>query len=327
MGWIKRNLLFVIVGVVAIIALGGAGFFIWQGWSRNSEASAQLNEIYGKLQELANAPLKPGEGQTNTFLAKEQEKQVLGWIAQAQQSFKPVEAIPPGAGLSSAAFGDALRHTIDQLQHDAEGANVTLPPKYSFTFSAQSSLARFAPGSLEPLAQQLGEVKAIAEILFAARVNALDGIQRVRVSEDDAQGLQSDYTEERPATNDLAILTPYVVSFRSFTPELAQVVSGFATSVNPFIIKSIIVQPAGANGAADQTAGVAPAVPPGYPGGVDPRYAVDPRYRIRAAAPMQNPELGPAVQSAGKGGLQTVLKEQLLHVTLEVDVVKLLPRS
>ena len=32
---------------------------------------------------------------------------------------------------------------------------------------------------------QLGEVKAISEVLFAARVNALDGIQRVRVSDDD----------------------------------------------------------------------------------------------------------------------------------------------
>jgi hypothetical protein len=39
-------------------------------------------------------------------------------------------------------------------------------------------------------------VKAIAEILFAARVNDLDGIQRVRVSDDDTAGSQSDYIEE-----------------------------------------------------------------------------------------------------------------------------------
>ena len=30
---------------------------------------------------------------------------------------------------------------------------------------------------------------------------------------------------------------------------------------------------------------------------------------------------------AGKGGLQTVLKEQLLRVSLEVGLVKLLPKS
>ena len=30
---------------------------------------------------------------------------------------------------------------------------------------------------------------------------------------------------------------------------------------------------------------------------------------------------------AGKGGLQTVLKEQLLRITMEVEIVKLLPKS
>ena len=52
----------------------------------------------------------------------------------------------------------------------------------------QRSLVKFETGSLGALAEQLGEVKAMAEILFAARVNSLDGIQRVRVSEDDATG-------------------------------------------------------------------------------------------------------------------------------------------
>ena len=34
-----------------------------------------------------------------------------------------------------------------------------------------------------------------------------------------------------------------------------------------------------------------------------------------------------AQPAAGKGRLQTVLKEQLLRVTLEVEIVKLLPKS
>ena len=59
---------------------------------------------------------------------------------------------------------------------------MTLPPKYDFSFTAQRSLVKFASGSLGPLATQLGEVKAITEVLLAARINALDGIQRVRVS-------------------------------------------------------------------------------------------------------------------------------------------------
>jgi hypothetical protein len=328
MGWIKRNLLFVIVGVVALLSLGGAGFFIWLGWSHNSETSTQLNEIYGKLKELADAPLKPGEGQTNTFLAKEQERQLADWIQTSGQYFQPIQSIPPGTNVASSAYADSLRQTIDYLQHEAEAASVTLPPKYDFSFSAQRSLLRFAPGSLDPLAQQLGEVKTIASILFAARVNALDSIQRVRVSEDDAQGLQSDYTELRPITNDLAVITPYIINFRSFTPELARVISGFSKSVNPFIVKSVLAQPASGATTPDQAGVTAPGYP--YPGapGMDPRMAMDPRYRYAAMAAQANPEQTPAAQTpTGKGGLPTVLKEQLLHITLEVDIVKLLPKS
>jgi hypothetical protein len=212
------------------------------------------------------------------------------------------------------------------LRHQAEVASVMLPPQYDFSFSAQRTRVVFAPGSLEPLAVQLGEVKAISEVLFAAKVNALDSIQRVRVSEDDAtSGLQSDYIDQRPVTNDLAVITPYVVTFRTFTPELAKVMSGFATAPSPFIVKSVSVQPAG----------MALAVPDaaaqgngnyGYPGGNPPPYGRNfPDQRLRG--PMSEQPPPGAAPVVGKGGLQTVLKEQLLRITLEVEIVKLAPKS
>ena len=55
------------------------------------------------------------------------------------------------------------------MQHEAETASVTLPPRYGFSFEAQRVLVKFDPGGLGLLAQQLGEVKTISEILFAAR--------------------------------------------------------------------------------------------------------------------------------------------------------------
>ena len=291
MGWIKRNLFFVVGGAVALALLGGAGFFIWQGFSRNADASNQLNELYDKLKEYSNAAQKPGDDKTdNIKLAKEQEKQVQDWVAQARQHFQPIPAIPASAKVSSLEYGDSLRHTIEQLQHAAESSSVTLPPKYQFSFTAQCSLARVAPGSLEPLAQQLGEVKAISEILFAARVNDLDSIQRVRVSEDDEKGLPSDYTDVPPITNGLAVITPYVVNFRTFTPELAKVLAGFANSPNPFIVKSVAAQPAGVP--ENVTAAAAPAVP---------SYAA---YMGRPTLNGQPPQ--PAATS--KSGLQTILK-------------------
>jgi hypothetical protein len=188
------------------------------------------------------------------------------------------------------------------LQHEADDAGVALPPNYDFSFSAQREKVKFAPG-LDLLAAQLGEVKSISEALFATRINSLDSIQRVRVSADDTGGSQSDYIDQHPVTNNLAVITPYVISFRCFTPELSRVIGAFATSSNAFLIKSINVQPAGSAGASGGGGTVAaPGGAPGTPGAA-------------------------ASAGAGKGGLQTVLKEQLLHVTMEVEFMKLLPKG
>jgi hypothetical protein len=294
MAWIKRNLFFSIVGILALGLLGAAGFYIFQGWSRNSEASAKLTEIVNNLKNLAHQNPAPGNEKTdNIQIAKDQEQQIHAWIAAAGANFQPIPPIPPGA-VTSETFTAALRRTIDQLQHEADDAGVALPPQYSFSFKAQRNMVKFAPDSLDPLATKLGEVRAISEILYAARINVFDGIQRIRVSDEDVKGPQSDYLDELPVTNDLAVMTPFVVTLRCFTPELSRVIAGFASSSNTFIVKSINIQPAGA----------APAGMPSRP--------------VSATG---------AEPAPGRGGLQTVLKEQLLRITLEVELVKLSPQS
>ena len=308
MAWIKRNLFFVIGGILALGLLGAAGFYNYQGWSHNAAAFDKLNGIYNTLRNLTGKKPSPGNDKVdNIKAAKEQEGQVRDWIRQAADCFQPIAPIPNTGtnAVSSEAFAAALRRTIDQLQHAAEAASVTLPPKYNFSFEAQRSLVKFS-GSLGALAAQFGEVKTISEILFAARVNSLDGIQRVRVSDDDANGPQADYFDGHSVTNNLAVLTPYQITFRSFSPEIAQVLAGFASSPHGFIVKSINVQLAGAAAAmSPETAGPMPYPPPSL-----------------AAPPAAPPPVAP-----GRGGLQTVLNEQLLRVTLVVEVVKLLPKK
>jgi len=306
MGWIKRNLIFVIGGTLALALLAVAGNFIFTGWDHNSAAASKLDEIYKTLKSLAAQKPSPGnEKINNTKIAKEQTQQLHTWIDSATACFQPVPAIPEDKVVSNEAFASALRRTVDTLQHEAESAGVTLPPKYDFSFSGQRTLVKFAEGSREAIAAQLGEVKVITEILLAARINALMGIQRVRISDDDASGPQADYIDQRPLTNNLAVLTPYVLTFRCFTPELARVISGFASSPNAFIVKAVNVQPAAAV--------VAAATPPPASG-----------------SPMRMGESGtppaPVSPPSDKGGLQTVLKEQLLQITMEVDFVKLLPK-
>jgi hypothetical protein len=273
----------------------------------------------------------------NIAAAREQERQIRDWIRQAADYFQPIAPIPNTGNnaVSSEAFAGALRRTIDQLQHEAEAASVTLPPQYNFSFKAQRDLVRFQPGSLGSLAAQFGEVRTIAEILYAAKVNSLDGIQRVRVSDDDANGPQADYFDGHSVTNNLAVLTPYQITFRSFSPEVGEVLAGFASSPHGFIVKSINVQPAGAAAAtAPETAATETAVPMlAVTETVEPMLAqpmpshLPAGLRDRPAAPPAAPPTTLPTRVPGRGGLQTVLNEQLLRVTLVVEVVKLLPKK
>ena len=356
MAWIKRNLFFVICGILALGLLGAAGYYNYREWKRNSADFEKLNQYYGTLRNLITQKLSPGNDKVdNIKAAKDQERQVREWIHQATEYFQPIPPIPnPGNGVvTGEAFAAALRRTIDQLQHEAETASVTLPPRYNFTFEAERPLVKFAPGSLGPLAVQFGEIKAISEVLFAARVNSLDGIQRSRVSDDDVNGPQSDYFEEYSVTNNLAVLTPYQITFRSFTPEIAHVLVGFATSPHGFIVKSISIQPAGVVTAPAPSPGMPPILMP-VPGAqrpdtgkaetvipllatmetADPILAqayMPPGLRPRPAAPPSAPPtvapVAPPTATPSRGGLQTVLNEQLLRVTLVVEVVKLQPKK
>ncbi len=304
MNWIKRNKIFAIALVLALGMLGAAGFYDWQSWDRNAAAFVKLNEIYDNLRNL-----KPSSGnETNIVAAQDQTRRLREWNSQARNYFQPIEPIPPAARRSSEEFSFALSRTLAQMQHDAAAANVTLPPDYAFSFTAERNAMTFAPGSLGPLAGQLGEAKTITDILYAAQINTLESLQRVPISADENAGQQSDYIADSPETNEQAVLTPWQITFLAFSPEIAQVMDGFVASPHAIIVKGINVQPAEATVA----------------GQVMPEYNGYGRYAAPAAA---LPLRGIRAQEgrAGRGGLQTVLDERLLRVTIEIEIVKLTP--
>jgi hypothetical protein len=103
MAWIKRNLFFVIGGILAIGLLGAAGFYNYQGWNHNSVAFDQLNEIYGTLRNLTSQKPSAGNDKVNNIeAAKEQERQLREWIRQAGDYFKPIAPVPnPPNGMVS----------------------------------------------------------------------------------------------------------------------------------------------------------------------------------------------------------------------------------
>jgi hypothetical protein len=294
MAWIKRNFYFVVGGGVALLLLGAAGYYNYVSWSRNEANLAKLSDIHDTIVKISKSDeLNPGNATVDRKAqAVEQNAQLQAWMAKARAYFRPIPAIPPPgrAPLTSEQFANALHQTITSLQRQATNANVALPPDpsggYTFSFKAESQLAQFSSAGLNDLAVQLGEVKTLSELLFAAGINELDGIQRVRASDDDAGGPQADYTTLQVVNNPQAVIAPYAVTISSFGPEIARVISNLATSTNGMVIKSINVQPA----------------------------SPTPYTLTDANSP------SPTVR---QGDLLTVLKEHLLRVTMEIDIIKL----
>lgn len=370
MDWIKRNLFFLIGGVVALALMGLAGFYLYSKWSLNGEVIEKLNAQYAELKRLSSENPHPGYGKTdNIQIAKEQQQQLRALQKKTREQFNSIPAIPASDKVTSEEFSSSLRRTIDQLQRVATNSSVILPQAYSFSFEAQKPRMTFAAGSLEPLSRQLGEVKAICDILFAAKVNSLDNLRRERVSPDDSSGPVTDYLEKKSVTNELAILSPYEVTFRCFSAELASVLSGFGASSCGIVVKSLNVDPAPASAEPDPSGqpgpvttffpvqgatGFAPRGEGAGRGGMD--NAMASRYGIRPGAgrgmggpggpgggvgvqlrgpvappppqaytPQPGVNAAPGAVAPGKGGLQTVLDEKQLKVTVYLDVVKLLP--
>lgn len=251
MDWVKRNLIFVVGTAVAVGLLLFSGFYLYSNSRKNNDARELLEAEYNELNRLHNLKPHPGKGDVdNIRLARQQKAQLQKVIQTVSERFEPIPAIPASTNVTGEQFSAALRGTIDQLNRRADASSVIVPTSYNFSFEAEKRLVKFAPGSLDGLAVQLGEVSAIAEILFLAKVNKLTGLRRERISPDDRSGPQSDYLRGVSVTNELAVISPYEVSFESFSAELADVISGFANSSHGIIIKGFNVQPAGLAAAA-----------------------------------------------------------------------------
>lgn len=333
MSWIKRNLVFVIFAALAVALLGLAGWYLYAQWSLYNDNGDKLEAAYKELDRISKLNPNPGNASKpesdNIRNAASEEARVRAVIKDAQKYFAPIESIPPGPNVSSEAFAAALRRTVDDLTHDAANASVTIQPKYDFSFAAQKPLVKFA-GSLDALAAQLGEVKAICDVLFGAKINTLYNLRRVRVSDDDFKGPQSDYIETSAQTNELAVLVPYEVTFYGFSTEIASVLAGFANQPHGFIVTTINVEPGMPSTASGENPGGVPSPYGGY-GYANPNNPYgNPNNPYGMGNPYgaAQPGMAQATGATGtKGGLPVMLDERQLKVTMGIEIVKLQPKK
>jgi hypothetical protein len=322
MSWAKRNLYFLISGIVAVVLLGAAGWYCYSSMQSNAAVWAQLQEAYGKMDAITKKSPGAGNNDVNNIeAAKEQTKEVEARVAEMRKFFVPVRGIPDTNHFDERRLAFAVRDTVSQLRAAAKDHSVALPmstPEFAFSFTLQVGKMGYDAGSHEMLSKQLGEVKLICDTLFACRITALDSVQRERTADDASTtyaggGVSgNDYTDSISLTNGNVVITPYQVTFQCFTPELGRIISSFANQEHTVVVKTLNVQPAetgmmsgdmggygGGYGALAAGAGAG-----GYGGG----YGAPPQPAVTAAR-----------------GLQTVIDEKKLRVTLLLDFVKILP--
>lgn len=361
MPWIKKNLTLVVGGVVGLLLLGAAGWFWYTQRQREQEIGAQLEAKNAEWNELVAR--KPYPSDTNIEAVRAEEKQLEKLRETLKGSFQPVA----GARVTDALELKVLIETaIASLQDEAESAGVSLPDRqYAFTFRHLRPMApsQYDSNSIPTLAGQVAQVSTLARILFGARIHSLEAIRRPPILKD--EGGAADYLALKPTSDDLVTRMPMEVTFRSFSGELAGVISGLAGLSNTVVIKKINVEPttlaAGPAGPPPMMrpypmpTAEAPAMPEGRSdpyarlrgggrgGGMSPdlasRYGVapggrpgpggmDPSLAARyglAPGPGAPP---PAAAPAAPGAPATptvVVDEKPLRTTLQLDFIKLKP--
>jgi hypothetical protein len=237
--WFKRNLFFVLSILVGLGLIGWATYQYFNVSAKNAEVVGALKNDRDQLKNLKSKSPQPSDEAIQA--AREDKKRVDDFLNQFRTAYAP---FPPAPKLDDRGFKNHLEETIGQLRLEATNAEVALPNNFSFSFSSQMEKMSYHSESIDGWLEQLGEVKVICEILYNARIAALDSIQRVHVSEDDTSA--NDYiigAEITTNKDNLWSVEPFKIAFRGYSEQIAAVLEGFARSPHCWIVKDVDVKP------------------------------------------------------------------------------------
>lgn len=321
MAWIKRNLILVVSGAVALLLLGLGSFYLYSAIQKNQQIDTDIGSTKEEIKRLFEKPVTPTA--ENLKLAKQEGLKLSSFVAEAKRLFPGTPA--PSEPLTSPSFKSLLANTISELHRQAATVPTRLESNqvglYYFTFEAQRQPLSLPPESLRPLFDRLSEVQFISQVLFKARVNRLVSMKRAAViGERPVGGAQqpgggNDYlaASARVDSETGMALWPYEVVFDCFTPELAAVLEGLQGAKYGLLIKSVEVRPADETAPPSGMRNPQPGVAPPFRGNLPPNRGGN---RGGAAA-------APAAAAApGTSSLITIINEKLIRVTLQLEVIK-----
>lgn len=356
MVWLKRNMMLVVGGLVAVILLGASGFFLYSGYQKNGAVSLDLQQAADEFTRLSQRA--PSATAANIDAAKIEQDRFAKLVEDYREFFAPVGSY---TNIDSADFKFLLANTLVDLNNLADDQGVKRPRGFAYTFGVQQTNVVFNTKELLPWTYQLLEIRQICEVIYGARVHSLLRILRASTSTNEAPAVVLRGAKISTNLAAKAVCTPYEVVFQGFSTELAEVLDRFERSPQCFLVKNINIEK-GSGGASAQeqpdayqsrygTAAPAPGTSTAQllanrygttPGNTAAqqlanRYGTGPasRYGSRyggrgvptapAVVPQptyNNPYLQGRRTSAARKGPETVLDEQLLRFTLRIEAVR-----
>jgi hypothetical protein len=345
MEWIKKNLAFVVGGVVALLLLGVAGYILFAQINENKTVDEEIAAQKAELDRIYALDPHPGTDQLdNIGAARKDQERIRKFIQDSAIYFAP---IPPYERPDERKFKQLLHYSINRLHDEAKNAGVRLPPGYSLGLGAQRATINISQTNIDFWVSQIAEMEQICRILFRAKVNAIDSIRRVPARDELAAGGTEEFISGPIVTNAYSIRKPYEITFRGFSPEIAAAMEGFLQSSNFFLIKNLTVthepmpvEEVDPSAAPTPGAAPAPGAPPAgnYPAPPRPpasradqlrnRYGVNPAGPGGGATPtprMVMPQV--ARPAATNTGPVTVLSETPMKVVMFLEYVRLKPTT
>ncbi len=236
MPWIKKNLTLVFGGLVGLALLAGSGFFLFSQLQRESEVDSQLVAKKDQWTSLNNQTPYPDE--KNIKAVREEAERVEKLAVELRSNIHPPD-VPPVT--DTYRLRALIETAIVNLTREADEAGVTLPNNYAFTFQKLRELGgEFNSNAIPKIAMQVSQISTLCRVLFDAKVHSLDTLKRSPVLKEEGGG--ADYLSSKGLTNQWVMRTPYDLSFRSFSSELAGVIQGLAALDQCVVIKTLNVE-------------------------------------------------------------------------------------
>ena len=243
MAWIKRNLFFVIGMAAGLLLTGYCVWLFTRDLASNSTVDNDLQEATRQYDALANNPKVPYPSEENIQHAREDQTKVKQLVDQLHTAFPPFPAPPK---LDVKGFSEYLETTLFDLRHRATNAGVSLPDDFAFAFTDQRGKLNYPLECIPLWLQQLAEINSLCDILYRARINSLLVLKRVSISSsNDMIVTFGDLLGSQVTNTPFGTVTPYKIEFKCFSKDLAAVLDGLARSSHCFVVKNIVVRPAG----------------------------------------------------------------------------------